>query len=316
MSLMAGGPLDGDDGERDIPITQADLSLLEDVLASIYNSEDRAGTFLGAIRFPRELIPAWRPGSTALEYWWLIFEELDRGVMLAPYRRLLSTALRNHPAEPRLADLRRKYLDEHKYLDEQQPAARPVGAEGGTEEARVRVGFERRTEPPGPAPRSAQAKATGGVFISYRRADAGAYARLLQLQLRDRLPGAKVFMDLDSIEPGLDFADVIRDALDSSVILLALIGRQWATITGDDGSRRLDDPDDFVRLEVKTALERGVRVIPVLVDGARALRQEQLPDELRKLARLSPFELSHGHHYEYDAGRLVELIGRVLEAAR
>jgi hypothetical protein len=202
--------------------------------------------------------------------------------------------------------------------------ASTLAEEGINEGERFRVGFERATGPlwaSRPSPGGSRTVAgvfTKGVFISYRRADAGAYARLLQLQLRDRLPGAKVFMDLDSIEPGLDFADVIRDAVDSSAVLLTLIGPQWATMTGDDGSRRLDDPDDFVRFEVKTALERerDVRVIPVLVDGARALRQEQLPGDLHRLARLNPFPLSHGHHYEYDAGRLVELIERVLEAAR
>jgi hypothetical protein len=76
-----------------------------------------------------------------------------------------------------------------------------------------------------------------------------------------------VFMDLDSIEAGLDFAQVITEAVDSCAVLVALIGRQWATLADEGGRRRLDDPDDFVRFEVRTALERGVRVIPVLVDG-------------------------------------------------
>ena len=109
---------------------------------------------------------------------------------------------------------------------------------------------------------------------------------------------------MDSIEPGLDFAEVIREAVDSCAVLVALIGRQWATLADEEGRRRLDNPDDYVRFEVQTALERGVRVIPVLVDGARPLRQEQLPAELQKLARLNALELSYGR-YEYDADRLV-----------
>jgi TIR domain len=153
-----------------------------------------------------------------------------------------------------------------------------------------------------------------GVFLSYRREDAAAYARLLQEQLSKSLPEARVFMDLDSIEAGLDFAEVIGEALDSCAVFVALIGPQWATLTDDKGRPRLYNPDDWVRLEVQTALDRGVRVIPVLVDGARPLREELLPAELHKLARLNALELSYGR-YQYDADRLVELIQRVLAAA-
>lgn len=150
-----------------------------------------------------------------------------------------------------------------------------------------------------------------GVFLSYRRDDAGPYARSLQLQLSQRIPDARIFMDLDSIEPGLDFAEVIEEAVNSSAVLVALIGRQWVTLTGEDGARRLDNPDDYVRFEVTTALERGVRVIPVLIDGARALRRQDLPAELHKLARLNAAKLSYDR-YQDDADRLLDLIQRVL----
>src|SRR5215472_2254044 len=112
-----------------------------------------------------------------------------------------------------------------------------------------------------------------GVFLSYRREDAAPYARSLQAQLRESLPEARVFRDLDSIEAGLDFAEVIGAALDSCAVFVALIGPQWATLTDENGRRRLYHPHDWVRFEVQTALGRGVRVIPVLVDGARPLRQ-------------------------------------------
>ena len=154
---------------------------------------------------------------------------------------------------------------------------------------------------------------SGGIFLSYRREDAAPYARLLQYQLSERFPDARVFMDLDSIDAGLDFAEVIRGAVDSSVVLVVLIGRQWATVADEEGRRRIDDPNDFVRFEVQTALKRGVRVIPVLIDNARPLRQQQLPAELHKLARLNALELSYGR-YQYDSGRLLDLIQRVLAA--
>ena len=94
---------------------------------------------------------------------------------------------------------------------------------------------------------------------------------------------------------------------------MALIGRQWATVTDENGDRRLDNPDDYVRFEVQAALDRGVRVIPVLVDGATPLQPQHLPVDLQRLARLNALELSYGR-YEYDADRLVRAIDRVLAA--
>jgi hypothetical protein len=136
---------------------------------------------------------------------------------------------------------------------------------------------------------------------------------LLQHELRERFPGARVFMDLDSIEAGLPFAEVIGDAVGSCAVLVALIGHQWVTLADEEGNRRLDNPGDFVRFEVQTALERGVRVIPVLIDGARPVRRQELPSGLQELAGLNALELSYGR-YEYDAGRLLDLIQRVLAA--
>jgi hypothetical protein len=152
-----------------------------------------------------------------------------------------------------------------------------------------------------------------GIFLSYRGADTAAYARLLQRDLKERFPASRVFMDLDSIEAGVDFADHIRDAVGSCAVLVALIGRQWATLADEQSRRRLDFPDDYVRFEVKTALDRDVRVIPVLVDGASPLRQQDLPSELQKLARLNAFVLSY-RQYDSDLARLLDIIQRVLAA--
>lgn len=152
-----------------------------------------------------------------------------------------------------------------------------------------------------------------GVFINYRREDTGPYALLLQFKLGERFPNAPVFMDLDSIEAGVDFAEAIKSGVEACVVLVALIGAKWLTVTDEDGRRRLDDPDDYVRYEVRTALERCVRVIPVLVDGARAPKQQQLPEDLQKLARLNALEMSYDR-LDYDAIRLMDAIQRVLEA--
>ena len=153
-----------------------------------------------------------------------------------------------------------------------------------------------------------------GIFLSYRRVDAGPYARLLARDLRERFPDCRLFMDLDSIPVARDFTEVINEAVNSCALLVALIGRQWATLTDKDQRRRIDDPDDLVRFEVQVALDRGVLVIPVLVDGAEPLRRQQLPVELQKLARLNALELSNTR-YEFDVSRLFDVIQQVLAPA-
>ena len=146
---------------------------------------------------------------------------------------------------------------------------------------------------------AASSSATGGRTLRP--------SALAELQLSQRIPDAPIFIDLDSIEPGLDFAEVIEDALNSSAVMVALIGQHWATLTDESGARRLDNPGDYVRFEIKTALRRGVRVIPALIDGAKPPRQQDLPADLHKLARLNALELSYDR-YQYDSGRLLGLI--------
>jgi hypothetical protein len=150
-----------------------------------------------------------------------------------------------------------------------------------------------------------------GIFISYRRADAGPYARLLQVELSKRFPHVPVFMDLDSIEPGLDFAAIIHDAVNSCRVMVALIGRQWLTIDDEEGRRRLEDPGDYVRFEIRMALKRGVRTIPVLLDGTKMPRQEHLPRDLHRLARLHALEMSY-ERFRYDVDRLAGIIEKAL----
>lgn len=154
----------------------------------------------------------------------------------------------------------------------------------------------------------------GTNWVSYvRTSDAGPYARLLQVELSKRFPHVQVFMDLDSIEPGLDFAEIIHDAVNSCRVMVALIGRQWVTIDDEEGRRRLDNPDDYVRFEIRTALKRGVRTIPVLLDGAKMPRQEHLPHDLRRLARLHALEMSY-ERFRYDVDRLTCIIEKALAA--
>jgi hypothetical protein len=107
----------------------------------------------------------------------------------------------------------------------------------------------------------------GYIFISYRRDDAAGYARAIYDQFVQHFSAQRVFIDVDAIEPGLPFDEAIERAVAKCDILLAIIGRRWFDRQTDTTSR-LNDPKDFVRLEIAAALSRNVRVIPVLLDGA------------------------------------------------
>jgi tRNA A-37 threonylcarbamoyl transferase component Bud32 len=150
---------------------------------------------------------------------------------------------------------------------------------------------------------------SAGIFISYRREDAAYPAGWLFDRLNGHF-GGRVFKDVDSIQPGDDFVAEITAAVESCAVLLAVIGKQWLTVTDEEGQRRLDDRADFVRLEIEAAFTRDVRVIPILVDGARMPRAAELPASLQKLVRRQALELSP-NHFSSDASRLL----RVLDAA-
>lgn len=147
----------------------------------------------------------------------------------------------------------------------------------------------------------------GGIFISYRREDTAYSAGWLFDRLTARLGERRVFKDIDSIELGENFVEVIMAAVGSCDVLLALIGDQWLSATDAEGKRRLEDPDDFVRLEIETALLRDVRVIPILVDGAAMPRADQLPPSMAGLVRCQGLELSPSR-FDYDTNRLLEVL--------
>ena len=119
-------------------------------------------------------------------------------------------------------------------------------------------------------------------------------------------------MDVDTIEPGLDFAEEVTRAVATCRVLVAVIGPAWLTAADGRGRRRLDDPGDFVRLEIKTALARGVRVIPVLARGAMMPSEDDMPENLAGLARRNALFIRH-ESFRFDAGRLVAAIEGVLD---
>jgi formylglycine-generating enzyme required for sulfatase activity len=129
-------------------------------------------------------------------------------------------------------------------------------------------------------------RAMTNIFISYRRDDSRYQADRLYKALTQVLPRERVFMDIDSIKPGDDFVDILEGWVQRCDILLALIGTGWINATDPKtGKRRLDNPNDFVRIEVREALKRGIPVAPVLLDGASMPEADELPDDLKKLLR-------------------------------
>jgi TIR domain/WD domain, G-beta repeat len=152
---------------------------------------------------------------------------------------------------------------------------------------------------------------SGGIFISYRRQESSHLAGRLYDRLAERFGEERVFMDVATIDLGVDFAEVITRAVGTCQVLLAVIGSQWVTVADADGRRRLKDPNDFVRLEIQAALERDVRVIPILVEGAPMPRLRDLPRPLAGLARRNALTMRH-ESFPYDAERLLEAIERVL----
>jgi hypothetical protein len=154
----------------------------------------------------------------------------------------------------------------------------------------------------------AQDRDSFNIFINYRRDDSAGQAGRLYDALSQRFGEDHVFMDVDAIDPGEDFAEVVQQKVGSCDVLIALIGRSWVTTTDREGRRRLAKPNDWVRLEIQTALERkDTHVIPALVQGVEMPSADELPEPLRKLSHRRAVELRH-RRWGDDAGRLIKYL--------
>jgi hypothetical protein len=143
----------------------------------------------------------------------------------------------------------------------------------------------------------------GNIFICYRHEDSSAYAGWLADALGRQFGKGMVFRDVNS-QRGLDYRHQVGEAIGTCAVLLAVIGPMWLRVQDDSGRRRIDHPRDLVALEISAALKRDVRVIPVLVAGARMPREDDLPEELAGLAYRTAIELS-------DAGWDHQIVGLV-----
>lgn len=152
-----------------------------------------------------------------------------------------------------------------------------------------------------------------GIFVSYRRSDAGGYAGRLRDHLSTRFPDV-VFQDVDDILDGEIFSQAIERNLADCRIGLVVIGPTWVSCRDEAGNRRLDDPGDWVRLEVASLLRRNIRVVPVLVGGAKLPDRAELPEELRPLLDRAAREL-RDTAWESDVALLVKNLHAMLPEA-
>jgi TIR domain len=142
------------------------------------------------------------------------------------------------------------------------------------------------------------------VFLNYRRSDTAPYAQLLGDALRARFGESQIFTDVDTIPFGVDFAKLLSEHIESCDVLITLIGKDWLTASDEEG-RRLDHPDDWLRLEIEAALKRDVRVIPALVEGAEMPKAHELPESLRPLTVRNYVGLRDGKPWHSDVETLI-----------
>ena len=153
---------------------------------------------------------------------------------------------------------------------------------------------------------------TGNVFISYRRDDASGSAGRLYDRLVSHFPEETIFFDIDQIALGVDFVAEIQRWVTASDVLLAVIGKSWLAIEDERGQRRIDNPNDFVRLEISTALQLSKTVIPVLVDSASMPIRTELPADLRPITRRNAATIGH-ESFNADAQRLINALQLLLD---
>jgi formylglycine-generating enzyme required for sulfatase activity len=154
-----------------------------------------------------------------------------------------------------------------------------------------------------------------GIFLNYRRQDSQSEARAIYERLRAEFGPTNVFIDVDGLDFGVDFAESIERQLQNCQVLLALIGEGWLDAVDERGRRRLDDENDFVRIELRAALARNIRVVPVLLNGVPLPRTIDLPEDLRPLLRRQVLELDF-RRFDGEMGRLISSLRRVVGDAQ
>ncbi len=151
------------------------------------------------------------------------------------------------------------------------------------------------------------------IFISYRRSDSEDIARRICDRLIAHFGKDSIFFDVDTIPFGIDFRDFLKAEVQQCQVLIALIGPDWLSTTDSNGDRRLDNPADWVRIEIESALARNIPVIPLLVRGARLPRPNELPDSLQNLAYRNAATARPGRDFHRDMDVLISGLETLIE---
>jgi hypothetical protein len=152
------------------------------------------------------------------------------------------------------------------------------------------------------------------IFIGYRRDDTADVAGRIYDAMTQRFGRARIFKDVDNISPGVDFGDYINGILPRCRVALILIGPHWLDAKDDNDKRRIDDDHDWVRIEIETALATpGLLVTPVLVNGARMPRGDEVPDSLKALLRLNAAIIRRDPDFHDDVERLATALRASVE---
>jgi formylglycine-generating enzyme required for sulfatase activity len=154
------------------------------------------------------------------------------------------------------------------------------------------------------------------IFISYRRADSVAISGRIYDRLVTAFEKANVFQDVEDIPPGVDFRKFLQSQISVCDVVLVIIGQHWLTIQDDYGRRRLDNPADFVRIEIESALKQGKVIIPILVDNATMPLESHMPNSLQELCYRNAALVRHNPDFDRDVNRLIEGIKRVTSVSR
>lgn len=168
----------------------------------------------------------------------------------------------------------------------------------------VETDMQPKSEPV-PSPVSKPKVESSHIFVSYRRSDSADIAGRIYDRLIGKFGKSPIFKDVDSIPLGLDFKEYLDTKVGECDVLLAIIGNEWLTASDSNGKRRLDDPTDFVRIEIESALDRKIPVIPLLVRDARMPREEDLPPSLRKLVYRNGTPIRSDPDFHRDMDRLI-----------
>ncbi len=153
------------------------------------------------------------------------------------------------------------------------------------------------------------------IFLSYRREDSAGQSGRLNDRLSLEFGRDSIFMDVDGIPLGTDFVKQLTREVASCDVLLAVIGSRWLDLRDENETRRIDDPNDFVRVEIGAALQRDIPVIPILLDGTRIPKADRLPSDMQGLAVRNGLDLRHAS-FHADLDRLVRELRRRVRGAR